>query len=43
MKVELQSTITFFACGHQATETMPTDACQYMYDCKRCGAQMKPK
>jgi hypothetical protein len=43
MKVELQSTITCPACRHQATETMPTDACQYMYDCKRCGAQMKPK
>ena len=43
VKVERQSTITCPACGHQATETMPTDACQYMYDCKRCGAQMKPK
>ena len=40
---ELQSTITCPSCGHQAIETMPTDACQYLYDCKACGLQMKPK
>lgn len=40
---KLQSTITCPECGHQATETMPTDACQYLYACKRCGLQMKPK
>lgn len=37
------STITVPACGHRATETMPTDACQYLYDCKRCAYSMKPK
>jgi transcription elongation factor Elf1 len=41
--VELQSTITCPACGHAAVETMPTDACQYVYDCGRCGARLKPK
>ena len=41
--IELHSTVTCPECGHQAAETMPTDACQYIYDCKRCGAQMKPK
>jgi hypothetical protein len=41
--VELQSTITCPACGHHSTETMPTDACQYLYACKQCGLQMKPK
>ena len=25
-----------------ATEIMPTDACQFTYDCKRCGHRMKP-
>ena len=25
---------------HQATETMPADACQYFYDCKGCGARL---
>jgi hypothetical protein len=24
-------------------ETMPTDACQYVYDCPACGAVLKPK
>jgi DNA-directed RNA polymerase subunit RPC12/RpoP len=41
--MELQSTITCPACGHTAIETMPTDACRYIYDCKACGAQLKPK
>ena len=41
--IELQSTVTCPACGYQATETMPTDACQYIYDCKRCDTRMKPK
>ncbi|MGA9034361.1 MAG: GDCCVxC domain-containing (seleno)protein, partial [Pseudolabrys sp.] len=37
------STITCPKCGHQATEHMPTDACQYFYDCKGCGERLKPK
>jgi hypothetical protein len=41
--IELQSTIACPACGHRSTETMPTDACQYLYACKQCGLQMKPK
>ena len=41
--VELQSTITCPVCGHRATEIMPTNACLYFYDCKRCGLVMKPK
>lgn len=39
----LQSTLTCPACGRQSTETMPTDACQYFYDCPGCGAVLKPK
>ena len=38
----LQSTITCPECGHAELETMPTDACQYVYDCKGCGAVLKP-
>lgn len=41
--VELTSTIICSTCGHQSKETMPTDFCQYFYDCRNCGAQMKPK
>ena len=40
--VELRSTITCPDCGHVETETMPTDACQWFYDCKGCGAVLKP-
>lgn len=38
----LQSVITCPHCGHQETETMPTDACQFFYNCGACGAQLKP-
>ncbi|WP_309612207.1 GDCCVxC domain-containing (seleno)protein [Sphingomonas sp.] len=41
--VILQSTITCPQCGHSATETMPTDACQFFYDCTGCGAILRPK
>jgi hypothetical protein len=41
--IELRSTLTCPACGHQATETMPTDSCQYFYECTSCGALLKPK
>jgi len=36
------STITCPECGHKARETMPTDACQFFYDCKGCGVMLKP-
>ena len=39
----LTSTITCPHCGHRETETMPTDACQWFYECKGCGALLKPK
>jgi hypothetical protein len=38
----LESTLTCPACGHKKTETMPTDACQYFYDCTGCGTVLKP-
>lgn len=41
--VELNSTLTCPHCGHAERETMPTDACQWFYDCKGCGAVLKPK
>ena len=39
----LQSTITCPSCGHAEGETMPTNACQYFYDCKECQSVIKPK
>jgi hypothetical protein len=41
--VQLQSTLTCPECGHQATETMPTDACQFFYNCGGCGIRLKPQ
>ncbi len=35
--------VTCPVCGHDAAEVMSTDACIYFYDCKRCGAILKPK
>lgn len=40
--VILETTITCPACGHVETETMPTDACQWFYDCKACATVLKP-
>ncbi|MGN6573205.1 MAG: GDCCVxC domain-containing (seleno)protein [Pseudolabrys sp.] len=40
--VQLQSVITCPKCGQQATETMPTDACQFFYTCTGCGERLKP-
>ncbi|MBI0435785.1 MAG: hypothetical protein DI601_06505 [Azospirillum brasilense] len=39
----LESTITCPHCGTARTETMPTDACQYFYDCTGCGTLLRPK
>ena len=41
-ELQLQSTLTCPHCGHQATDTMPTDACVSVYDCKGCGATLRP-
>jgi hypothetical protein len=41
--LQTRSTLTCPLCGHQARETMPTDACQYFYDCQGCGAVLRPK
>lgn len=42
-KIILESVLTCPECGHAEAEQMPTDACQYFYDCKGCGAVLKPK
>jgi hypothetical protein len=43
MQVILQSTITCPNCGHQKTETMPQDSCQFMYQCENCHHLFRPK
>lgn len=42
MEVKLQSTITCPECGHKKEETMPTNACQFFYDCEKCKKVLKP-
>ena len=39
----LQSIITCPKCGVAKMETMPTEACQYFYECTGCGAKLKPE
>jgi hypothetical protein len=39
----LTSRITCPECGHEATETMPTEACQFFYRCPECQALLRPK
>ena len=41
-RVVLQSTLTCPRCGFQKEEAMPTDACQYFYECESCKALLKP-
>ncbi|MEX2614616.1 MAG: GDCCVxC domain-containing (seleno)protein [Alphaproteobacteria bacterium] len=41
-ELTLQSDITCPECGHTETETMPTDTCQWFYDCKGCATVLKP-
>ncbi|MFT5489657.1 MAG: hypothetical protein ACI9JL_004090 [Paracoccaceae bacterium] len=41
--IELESAITCPDCGHVEAETMPTDACQWFYDCQGCATVLKPK
>ncbi len=38
----LQSVLTCPRCGFGKEETMPTDACQFFYECTRCKALLKP-
>ncbi|WP_096665848.1 GDCCVxC domain-containing (seleno)protein [Polaromonas sp. AET17H-212] len=41
--VILESLLACPMCGHAATETMPTDACQFFYECAACKALLRPK
>ncbi|ABQ06107.1 MULTISPECIES: GDCCVxC domain-containing (seleno)protein [Flavobacterium] len=42
MKIVLQSIITCPLCSHSKEETMPTDACQFFYECENCKQTLKP-
>ncbi|HLA09872.1 MAG TPA: GDCCVxC domain-containing (seleno)protein [Pyrinomonadaceae bacterium] len=40
--MDLKSTITCPECGFRSTETMPTDACIFFYECLGCNVLLKP-
>jgi predicted ferric reductase len=40
--VELESTITCPKCGHKKTEMMPTNACEFFYECENCKTRLRP-
>jgi MerC mercury resistance protein len=39
----LESEVTCPSCGLRRKETMPKDACQFIYECRGCGALLRPK
>lgn len=39
----LESVLTCPACGCVKSEIMPTDACQYYYECSDCRTLLRPK
>ena len=39
----LNSVITCPHCGHKKNEIMPTNACQWFYECSNCGKLLSPK
>ncbi|WP_460940340.1 GDCCVxC domain-containing (seleno)protein [Spirosoma humi] len=42
MALVLESTITCPQCSYVQTETMPTDACQFFYECTNCHTVLRP-
>lgn len=41
-KIVLESVITCPNCGHAKREAMPTDACQWYYECESCKTLLRP-
>jgi len=42
-RIVYSSKITCPVCGHQKQEVMPSDACQYFYQCTNCRNVIRPK
>lgn len=38
-----ESTLTCPECGYQSKEEMPTDSCQFFWECPNCKTVIKPK
>jgi hypothetical protein len=39
----LESVLTCPTCGHKKREIMPTNACQFFYECGACETVLRPK
>ncbi|HLZ99634.1 MAG TPA: GDCCVxC domain-containing (seleno)protein [Steroidobacteraceae bacterium] len=39
----LESVLKCPACGFEKAEQMPTDACQFYYECTHCKVLLRPK
>ena len=39
----LDSVLTCPLCGHARHETMPTEACQFFYECEGCKTLLRPR
>jgi hypothetical protein len=42
-EIQLNSIITCPDCGFKKVEIMPTDSCQFFYECTNCAVILKPK
>ncbi|HHH75975.1 MAG: hypothetical protein DRR04_09200 [Gammaproteobacteria bacterium] len=40
--IVLESEITCPHCRHKQLETMPTDSCQFFYECHSCKTVLRP-
>ena len=40
--IQTASTLTCPECGHAIKLEMPTDACQFFYECEECKTVMRP-
>lgn len=42
-EIILKSTLTCPNCGYKKEKEMPTEACQFFYECEGCKEMIKPK
>jgi len=43
METITKTTLTCPKCGHAQTADMPTDACQFFYECVDCQTVLRPQ
>ena len=43
MAITTKAQLTCPACGHKHAEEMPTDVCQFFYECSNCKAVLRPE